>query len=262
MNPLTRRELEDILQGHSGVEALRAAIEKTSSDKIAAVETMAAIVQFNAVFAGCVARLAGSIRDRPDLFREKAEEGSIIGDRSYVIADDIFYAAIDEFGPVSHRALAQQTLQECCSFAGIKADGLFETEQLYDTLDNVRRGYSAGREEPSSLSLLRSIGFHIGSELLADQEFSVLDIALRNAHPALVAQLEERKAYAWIRLHTSVEAVHRDRAIKAANNTMQYNLVKGGTPEHTRDLILEGYAQFASLQEKFMRNIEGMIVLR
>ena len=76
--------------------------------------------------------------------------------------------------------------------------------------------------------LFRAMGFHTGSEVLADAEFNVLDQGLRDGAPEMVEALredagrrsrgQEHDAYYWVRIHTSVEADHFDAALKGVNN--------------------------------------------
>ena len=75
------------------------------------------------------------------------------------------------------------------------------------------------------------MGFHTGSEILADREFTEIDAHLRAQHPDLVAALEPMKveiagerhdAYYWIRIHTGVEIEHFDAALKGANNALRF----------------------------------------
>ena len=75
------------------------------------------------------------------------------------------------------------------------------------------------------------MGFHVGSEILADQEFVIIDAVLKARRPEMVAALEamrvevlseKHNAYYWIRIHTGVEAEHFDAALKGVNNALRF----------------------------------------
>src|SRR6188508_944827 len=104
------------------------------------------------------------------------------------------------------------------------------------------------------------MGFHTGSEVLADAEFNVLDAGLRKTQPALVEALQkarvpvagqEHDAYYWVRIHTSVEADHFDAALKGVNNAARY-YAGSSAPETVRGWVLDGFREFADVQGAFM----------
>jgi hypothetical protein len=107
------------------------------------------------------------------------------------------------------------------------------------------------------------MGFHTGSEILADQEFVIIDRTLRRDRAELVRALEGMKveavgqkhnAYYWIRIHTGVEAEHFDAALKGVNNALRY--YAGGEPADTvKGWILDGFSRFADVQGDFMARL-------
>ena len=104
------------------------------------------------------------------------------------------------------------------------------------------------------------MGFHVGSEILADREFVVIDETLRRDQPDLVAALEAMKveiggdkhnAYYWIRIHTGVEAEHFDAALKGVNRALDY--YAGALPRaQAKAFMLGGFERFAHVQAGFM----------
>jgi hypothetical protein len=123
----------------------------------------------------------------------------------------------------------------------------------------VAFGYGIGMalDDPR---LFRAMGFHTGSEVLADAEFNVLDQGLRKASPEMVAALQkarvtiagrEHDAYYWVRIHTSVEADHFDAALAGVNNAGRY-YAGGAAPETVKGWVLEGFREFADVQGAFM----------
>ena len=149
------------------------------------------------------------------------------------MASTIFYAAIDEFGDptklhrVTHRTMAQATSRAAAEFMGyspLALNSLLRPDPATRvSITQVLRGYGVDQGMDGS-DLFRAIGFHIGSELLADQEFCILDGFLCGCHPELVKWLETTSvpvgaarvcAYTWVACHTTVEADHRDAGFPA-----------------------------------------------
>jgi hypothetical protein len=113
--------------------------------------------------------------------------------------------------------------------------------------------------------LFRALGFHAGSEILADEEFRLLDGCLRRRHPELAAYLERAKvplngeehpAYFWIRIHTSVEADHFAVAVKGANRAQRY-YTGSARIEAVKGWIREGFRRFAGVQTDFMAGLSA-----
>lgn len=264
-------DLGPILDDHKGKNIFVDSLKQTASaDELLCV--LSRYIHFNSVFGSGVANLAGEIGSRQDLFRDSEETVAIVADRSVEVAADVFFAAIDEFGHQNrirrntHRTLAQATLKAAGSFFGLSGCELDQIAQPYDVtmaaIRRVRDGYRINQrvDEPK---IFRAIGFHIGSEVLADQEFNVLDAFLRAEYPDLVEYLVKTKvpigdaesiAYRWIQIHTTVEADHFKAAVNSANLALRYY---SGTEKQARikGWILEGFKEFADVQNEFMRSL-------
>ena len=193
-------------------------------------------------------------------------------DRAAEVASDFFYAAVDEFDDRAtpwrdtHRTLAQATLKGLGLFFGYTDEQLNEIVRINDAtrtaMDEVWEGYGIGArlEEPR---LLSGMGFHTGSEILADEEFVLIDRHLRQRRPELVRSLEslrvpilgqEHNAYYWIRIHTGVEAEHFDAALKGVNNALRF-YAGPRAPEAVKADILAGFSRFAAVQSAFMSGL-------
>lgn len=264
-------DLAAILSAHPGSRIFReslAAIE----DPQELVWALARYVQFNSVFGGGVANLAGEIASRHDLFRDAGEEVDLIADRSVEVAAQIFFAAIDEFGDRdkgqrgNHRALAQATLKGVAGFFGCSPLTLNQTakadQETLAAMNEVRAGYGLNRalDEPK---LFRAMGFHIGSEVLADEEFNILDHFLQTNFPELVEYLKNNNvsiggvpspAYCWIQIHTHVEANHFQAAVTSANLALRYYAGEQ-TKASIKSWILDGFREFALVQTEFMKRL-------
>lgn len=229
-------------------------------------------VTFNGIFAGGVANLAGEVHIQTALFRDPHDEWPLFADRSANIAARIFFAAEDEYanhrqlnGAVihHHRYLAQLFLRSVADFWQI-SPALFQQHYGYDyaplqqTLQAVLRGYCVNQTNTEE-TLFRGIGFHLGSEHLADGEFCTLDAYLRETQPDLVRHLRKLgkpNAYTWVAVHTTVEAEHAEHAVAAAEEAVLY--YNGAYDrQQARQWILEGIAQFAQVQEQFFAQILG-----
>ena len=108
------------------------------------------------------------------------------------------------------------------------------------------------------------LGYHLGSELLADKEFSILDTHLRTHLPALVQSLlrysitfagGKHRGYAWVGIHSGsndgggVEDDHFEFGLAGANVGLSY------IPEHLREgcvaALKQGFTRFNHDHEFF-----------
>jgi hypothetical protein len=268
---INQADLNPILCLHGGTRLFANALSQVE-DGLRLIWTLADYIQFNSVFGSGVANLAGQIASRQELFRDAEEPIAMIADRSVEVAAHVFFAAIDEYGDREkrqrghHRALAQATLKGVAAYFNLTPDVLrrdADGERLMQaTIDEVREGYGLNRvlDEPG---LFRAIGFHIGSEVLADEEFNLLDEFLRANYPDLVSHLRrnpmligesKNPAYAWIQIHTSVEANHFQAAVTSASLALRY-YAGNQTPAAVKDQILEGFQHFAAAQARFMNGL-------
>ncbi len=201
---------------------------------------MVQYVEFNRVFAGGVAALAGEIARCDQLF----------GGHETEIAANVFFAAIDEFrapdGSVAtHRALALKCLHAVAAHLQLDLADVRVSECTTRAIAAVRAGYYV-----RDADVLTGIGFHIGSESLADGEFNLLDTFLREQYPELVGHLEAAHAYTWVKIHGTVEAEHHQAAQQAAAlATANYSGTDAA--EH----IENGTLAFANVQDNFMREL-------
>jgi hypothetical protein len=265
---IARADLEPVLATHPGAAALKAAVAG-AGDPGRLLSVVGRYVQFNSAFGPGLANLAGEIAARQGLFRDPDEPLRLAADRAAEVASDFFYAAVDEFDDRltpwrdTHRTLAQATVKAMGAHFGFSPAQLNDVIRINpgteSAMARVWEGYGVGAALDER-RLFRAMGFHAGSEVLADAEFNVLDAALRERHPAVVAALQESRvrvggrehdAWYWVRIHTSVEADHFDAALAGVNGALRY--YAGETaPETVRGWILEGFREFAEVQRAFM----------
>ncbi len=266
---ITRDDLAEILAGHDGDARLRDAFQRAAADPPALLDVFARYIQFNSAFGAGVANLAGEIAARQGLFRDRDEPVRMLADRASVVAADFFFAAIDEFDDRlttwrdTHRTLAQAALKGMGAHFGYdpaRLDALLSPNPATErALQRVWDGYGVGMALDEA-RLFRAMGFHAGSEVLADQEFNVIDAVLRARRPELVAALEamrvevlgeKHNAYYWIRIHTSVEAEHFEAALRGANQALRF-YAGASAPEAARAHVLHGLRHFATVQREFI----------
>lgn len=268
MPTITRQDLEPVLAGHPGAEALRAAVAG-AADPGRLLSVVGRYVQFNSAFGPGLANLAGEIAARQGLFRDPEEPLRLVADRAAEVAADFFYAAVDEFDDRltpwrdTHRTLAQATLKAMGAHFGYTPAQLNDVIRINAATESaiarVWEGYGIGAALDER-RLFRAMGFHTGSEVLADAEFNVLDAGLCARHPGVVAALQKARvtigghahdAWYWVRIHTSVEADHFDAALAGVNNAARY-YAGASAPGDVKGWILDGFREFASVQAAFM----------
>lgn len=224
---------------------------------------------FNGDFAGGVANLAGAFHIRGDIFKEKSKVDAI-NDKSSEIATEIYFAAEDEYFDrdfktrVTHRQLAQELLKASLSYFKV-SDKEFKksfilNKKTKETIISVRKGYCLNKKNNEE-DLFKGLGFHIGSELLADQEFNVIDNFLKKKYPKFVKFLKTKttdfkgiEAYRWISLHTIVELEHLDHAFTAAEKAIKYYKGKRDKKE-IQQLVVQGFLKFSQTQRTFFNHI-------
>jgi hypothetical protein len=206
------------------------------------------------------------------LFCDPTEPVALLADRSAEVAAEIFSAAVDEFGAGgdarrnTHRTLAQATLKglgECFAYDAAALGRIVRLNRAtLVAMDRVQAGYGLNRAL-NETALFRAMGFHIGSELLADEEFCTLDAFLRERRAAVVRDLESRRvtingrahpAYLWIQIHTRVEADHFAAAVLSANQALHF-YAGSEDQRQVKDWLLAGVADFVSVQTEFMEGL-------
>ena len=231
---------------------------------------------WNGHFANGVAALTSTIGRNRDLFREPGFARAV-SDRSNYVASFFFDAARDEYddhiNPLrdTHRCMAQASLICMKEFLQLTDATLDRAEPAKITWINARvmRGY-LGQDVPGqdgAVSIFRGMGYHLGSELLADREFSRIDEFLRKGHANLVAHLMrstvklaggEHRCYSWVGVHSGhgggVEADHFDYACNGAQVAFQF--LNGADPHVCLDALVAGFRTFDADHRKFF-SIEG-----
>ena len=228
-------------------------------------------IGWNATFGAGVATLAGAIGRATSLFRDEQELISSCADRASRVGSYFFDAARDEFDDSAtphrdtHRTLGQAVLKGMADHYDLspaEMNTLLEApEWLVQLCERTGRGYGANAPHTRE-ALFHSIGYHLGSELLADAEFTILDRTLRALKPQVVRHLLSTRvelagarhpAYYWIGIHSGhgggVEMDHFSAATAGAEEAFRY------TPRDQHAPLLEellaGFDEFAACHHDF-----------
>lgn len=261
----------DRVRGH--VQAVVEAAIDGSVDDI--TQFLGRYIEWNATFGAGVACLASKIGRNTHLFIDPDEKIEMCADRSSHVASYFFDAARDEYDDSAtphrdtHRTLAQAVIKGIARFGNLSADkvnSLTRSPPWLEALcEDTARGY--GLRSPDDLAgSYRAIGFHLGSELLADAEFTRIDQALREKQPELVKSLLSNRvfvaghphaAYYWVGIHSGlgggVEADHFDAAAEGARQALRF------TPEADQAASMEhlvaGFHEFARCHRAFFDQV-------
>ncbi len=280
---VSREELDSVRSLDLAGTAVRERALAVVDDPAALLRFVYRFTSWNSEFGSGVSSLAGKIGRCRSLFIDRDEALAAAADRSVMVGSYIFGAARDEFDDSAtpwrdtHRCLAQAFLKGIAGWmveqgqldAGSVDAQMAEPMWLRGLIDHVSVGYGAGSRDDYP-SVFRAIGFHLGSEVLADQEFTMVDRTLREARPDLVKAMLRRqvtvgeashKAYHWVGIHSDfgggggVEAEHFAEAIEGANLALRY--CEPDRREACKHQLLVGFRAFADDHDEFFDNVNG-----
>ncbi len=250
------------------------AVEGSLGDGEALLRFLGRYISWNGHFGSGVADLVAKIGRGRHLFADRDESILACADRSVHVASFFFDAARDEFDDSatphrdSHRTLAQATVRGVAEYYGLVDQAneiLEEPAWLLQVNQRVHEGYGAGTPEDAE-SIFEAMGFHLGSEILADEEFTLIDTTLRARRPELVDRLlshrveiadELHPAYYWIGIHSAlgggVEMDHFEWAITGVRKALEFSEPSQG--ESLRDAALRGFDRFAQNHTSFFNAV-------
>lgn len=247
------------------------------------IQFFAAYTSWNGYFASGVTGLTAKITNQRSMFIDPEVRFAALADRGSHIASFVFDAAREEYhdckengGRASHRALAQAfmiALIDC-----LKPEHAIDSTKILlvepDWLVKMNKQtpeHYLGNfvNDHDSMNVYAGMGYHIGSEWLADQEFTIIDRMMAKHIPDIRSDLIHSKitfmgrvhpGYAWITAHSgsgdAVEQDHYEKAIQAADLALQY------TPLYMKDNALSyvksGINRFAEAHAEFFnQNFTG-----
>jgi hypothetical protein len=279
MTSITEKRLRQIVDFDEDRMLIRHALSEVLESKVPEklVRFFARYISWNGFFGAGVATLAGKIARARRLFVDPEEPFVPAADRSVLVASYFFDAARDEFDDHEsrerdpHRNLAQAFLKglvrETLSAATTARCNELAADPLWLTALNgaVATGYGAyGHDDLPTL--FSAMGYHLGSEILADQEFSIIDQILSSKDSALVQRLRTateqigpvaHNAYVWIEIHSgtggAAEADHFAWATQGVNLALGY--VDPALREELCNQTERGFLAFANDQREFFNRV-------
>lgn len=283
MTTIDLKRLQSLCDFDARERLVRDTLREALTDPLRRVRFLGRYTSWNGYFGSGVATLAGKIGRCRGLFLDPAQPVRALADRSVYVASFFFDAARDEFDDRdtvhrdTHRCLAQSTLKgliDAASDAGaLSSDAaainalLQEPDWLLQLNTRVAKGYGSG--SPDDLpTVFEAIGYHLGSELLADQEFSTIDATLRSEAPELVERLraarvtisgQEHAAYQWIAIHSGhgggAEADHFEWATQGAR--LAYRFVPDTLHADLTLALERGFDAFARDHLEFFQRVNA-----
>ncbi len=275
---ITREELATLCDFGAAEARVRKALAEAMADPAGFVRFFGRYTAWNGYFGSAVATLAGKLGRCRGLLLDPAQPIQQLADRSVFVASFFFDAARDEFDDRdtvhrdTHRCLAQSTLKGLIDWnAGRGVAALQDSFSINALLSEplwlralnvqVAQGYGAGTPDDLAAAFY-SIGYHLGSELLADQEFSLIDRTMRAGAPAMVEFLKAHKvniagqdhlAYQWVSIHSGhgggAEADHFKWATRGAE--LAFRFVPEAMHGDLRRELHRGFRAFARDHEEF-----------
>lgn len=281
MNKINRGELESLVNFSAQERLVYEAISQALVDPWQRLRFLGRYASWNGLFGSCVAALAGKIGRARRLFLDPDEPVHALADRSVYVASFFFDAARDEFDDHesvhrdTHRCLAQALLKGVAHLDSKQLPALSdpstvntlltEPDWLLQLNQKVVRGYGAHSEDDLP-AIFHAIGYHLGSTLLAEREFSLIDEALSRIAPDLVYHLravhvaitgQDHIAYHWIAVHSgrggAVETDHFEWATQGARLALRF------TPEAEhpalKRALIHGFMAFAQDHRHFFEQV-------
>jgi hypothetical protein len=244
-------------------DLLEAQLQAIKTDD-AMIHFLHRFVLFNDALAARVPFLAGLIHLTPNLFLDPEPDVDFCRQANGRIAAFVAEAANDEYRMTAERNLVHQYLSQLF-FRGVlehwHVDGpTFDRQYplplpLTELLAEARDSYFRDRA-PSEI--FAALGFHVGLEFFAHQEFNLVDQYLRARHPALVDNLEQRgtdgPAYLWLATHTVVEIGHYRAGLEALKAAVKYCHPRDEAPRMLAR-IKEGFNGFIDLQKRYYESV-------
>lgn len=278
---ITRSELEKLCSFPNAERAVERALAEACAEPALLVRFLGRYATWNGWFGSGVAALAGKIGRSRALFADASEPILALADRSVLVGSYFFDAARDEFDDRdtahrdTHRCLAQAMLKGALAHTA-RSDPRFDDPEFVNPWlspplwlsalgARVAQSYGAGTPDDAA-TVFRAMGYHLGSEVLADKEFSAIDRSLRERQPELVAFLsgfkariagEEHVAYQWLRIHSGhgggVEADHFEWATRGAR--LAFDFVDPALHPALRHQIDLGFVDFARDHREFFEQV-------
>lgn len=274
---LTKNQLDDLFNFSSLNRSVELACQLAVQHPRLLYLFMQRYAHFNGYAGSLVARLASSVGLSRDLFKSSSAVVVDEADRGLEIAARILAATIDEHADkgqkyAPHRTLAQATLKSIGDYAVLNIDERNHLSRLpnwmQEVLENTVQGYQGVPGDVSSL--IRALGFHAASEILASFEYSIIDKVVRHDNrsigfDAYLRGMHERveveqglfSAWYWIVVHgkhkgSGVEDEHFQSALEALDLASRY---RTESAQQIQQWALQGFSGFVEIQQRLFKEI-------
>jgi hypothetical protein len=220
-------------------------------------------VLVNDALAARVPFLAGLIHLTPDLFVDPEGGVEFCRQANGRIAAFVAEAASDEYRITGGRSMVHQYLSQRFFLGTLAHFGI--DQRTFDRLHPIPQVLSQLLEEARTKffdqkgpgQIFPGLGFHVGLEFFAHQEFNMVDAYLRSNHPKLVDELERERDevpnYTWLSLHTVVEIGHYRAGLQALQASLKY-CQSSEIPARAAQ-IKHGFMAFVDLQRRYHQSI-------
>jgi hypothetical protein len=220
---------------------------------------------FNDALAARVPYLAGLIHLTPDLFVDPETPCGFLGQLNGRIAAHVAEAASDEYRMSNGRNMAHQHLSQvffrgALAFYGPESPSSFEIRHpapaaITALLAEARSKFFVA---PTTGDIFAGLGFHIGLEFFANEEFNLVDRHLCARHAALVETLKRGgdgiNDYTWLSLHTVVEIGHYNAGLEAVREAVALYRDRAQAPQMA-ERIMDGLDAFSDLQQRYYKTV-------
>ncbi len=247
--------------------------EATTSPK-ALYLFMQRYVQYGRIFSTSVPTLAGTIASS-HIFQDPTCPIQVHANRSMDVAAKVLAASIEEFTDprtgVSHGTLSHALLDKLAEYADLSNVEINQISQsqswLSGILSFVETAYTA--ESNNLESIVKAIGFHVATETVGDDEFSIIHAVLfsQNCDRNFSRFIRNNKVtfpqgrvspWYWIVIHGTnytqgVELKHSAEAFAALNYIAKY------CDASEKQIIAwagQGFSDFAYIQTRFFQQIQ------
>jgi hypothetical protein len=251
--------VEDAIDAAPNKQRMQRQLDAVTSDT-ALIRFLHRFVLFNDALAARVPFVAGLIHLTPNVFLDPAEGVDFCRQVNGRVAAYVVEAASDEYHLDAersgvHQHLSQRFLNGALTFYRVDRAAFDRNHPLPSVLDRILdEARTKFLDERTARAIFRALGFHVGLEFFAHQEFNLVDAWLRAQFPALVEALERvdgnSSEYTWLALHTVVEIGHYRAGIEALKSALQFYRHPEEKPAMA-DLIKEGFNAFVDLQSRY-----------
>lgn len=239
---------QKILKDFSSSIKLQYCLDSIGDDEEKLMFFLHCFVEYNMPFAAGVTGLVSVLHSSQNFHKQDYDSSADIASYVFGAAEDE-YVDRDTGERITHKRLAQEFRRVASKL--LKVD--WNNMETFLFSDRIVSGYTGKSYKAYEAN---GIGFHIGSEVLASDEFNVIDKYLHEKWPDFVNDMKgveiigKKDAYCWLKIHTYFEEEHADLGFRAYDLGREY--WKRSRKEDRDEFEKYAYAgveEFAKLQD-------------